>query len=115
MTGSAALTVTESDLASSLGSGDVPVLATPAVLALCEAATMATVSSRLEPHQTTVGAHVELDHVAPSRTGAHVEATASVTAVDRNRLTFAVEAREGEDLIARGSVVRYIVDRARFE
>lgn len=115
LAGSVALTITDADLATAMGSGDVPVLATPAVLALCEAATVAAVHDRLQPGQTTVGAHVELDHVAPSRTGAEVEARATVTAVDRSRVTFAVEAREGSDLIARGTIVRYVVDRSRFE
>lgn len=115
LTGTATLTVSDSDLATALGSGDVPVLATPAVLALCEAATVAAVGDHLEPSQTTVGAHIELDHVAPSRTGALISAHAEVTAVDRSRVTFRVEAREGDDLIARGTVVRYVVDRARFE
>lgn len=115
LAGSVALTITDADLATAMGSGDVPVLATPAVLALCEAATVAAVHDRLQPGQTTVGAHVELDHVAPSRAGAEVEATATVTAVDRSRVTFSVEAREGSDLIARGTIVRYVVDRSRFE
>ena len=115
LTGSASLTVSEADLATALGSGDVPVLATPAVLALCEAATVAAIAELLDEGSTSVGAHVELDHVAPSRVGAAIEAHAHVTEVDRRRVTFRVEAREGEDLIARGQVVRYIVDRSRFE
>ncbi len=115
LNGSASLTVSEADLATSLGSGDVPVLGTPAVLALCEAATVAAVEELLDEGKTSVGAHIELDHVAPSRVGAEVEAHAEVTVVDRSRVTFRVEAREGDDLIARGTVVRYIVDRARFE
>jgi len=115
LTGSASLTVSEADLAIALGSGDVPVLATPAVLALCEAATVAAIAELLDHGTTSVGAHVELDHVAPSRVGAAVEAHAKVTEVDRRRVTFRVEAREGDDLIARGQVVRYIVDRDRFE
>ena len=115
LNGSASLTVSEADLATSLGSGDVPVLGTPAVLALCEAATVAAVEELLDEGKTSVGAHIELDHVAPSRVGAEVEAHAEVTVVDRSRVTFRVEAREGDDLIAPGTVVRYIVDRARFE
>lgn len=115
LTGHSTLTVGESDLATALGSGDVPVLGTPAVLALCEAATVAAITELLEEGTTSVGAHIELDHVAPSRVGAQVEAHAEVTEVDRTRVTFRVEAREGDDLIARGTVVRYIVERTRFE
>lgn len=115
LTGTATITVGDADLATALGSGDVPVLGTPAVLALCEAATVAAITELLEPGTTSVGAHIELDHVAPSRLGAVVEAHAEVADVDRTRVTFRVEAREGDDLIARGTVVRYIVDRARFQ
>lgn len=115
LTGHSTLTVGESDLATALGSGDVPVLGTPAVLALCEAATVAAITELLEAGMTSVGSHIDLDHVAPSRLGAEVEAHAEVTEVDRNRVTFRVEAREHDDLIARGTVVRYIVERKNFE
>ena len=115
LTGHSTLTVGESDLATALGSGDVPVLGTPAVLALCEAATVAAITELLDPGMTSVGAHIELDHVAPSRVGAVVEAHSEVTGVERSRVTFRVEAREGATLIARGTIVRYIVERTRFE
>ena len=66
------LTVTDADTAQALGSGDVPVLATPRVLALAEAATVAALAARLDTGQTTVGTRVELDHVAATAVGRHV-------------------------------------------
>ena len=63
-------TVTEADTAAAVGSGDMPVLATPRVLALAERATVAAVAGALEAGATTVGTRVELDHLAPSPVGA---------------------------------------------
>ena len=112
--GEASLDVTDADTAVALGSGDVDVLATPRVLALCEAATVAAVAGALDPAQTTVGTRVELDHLRPSVVGSHVTATATLVSVDGRRLTFDVAASEAGDVIARGVVVRALVDRARF-
>src|SRR5919107_863346 len=63
-------TVTEADTAAAIGSGEVPVLATPRVLALAERATVAAVAGALQAGATTVGTRVELDHLAPSLVGA---------------------------------------------
>jgi len=112
---SARLTVTDADTARAVGSGDVAVLATPRLLAVCEAATVAAVAPALAPHETTVGARVVLDHLAPSPVGACVCAEAVLTAVEGRRLTFRVVAREGERVIAEGTVLRVIAPRARFE
>jgi predicted thioesterase len=112
--GSAELVVGEADTAIAAGSGDVPVLATPRLLALAEAATMAAVAGALEPGLTSVGARVELDHLRPSFVGARVLARATLTEVRGRRLTFAVELAEGAEVVARASVTRAIVDRAAF-
>jgi fluoroacetyl-CoA thioesterase len=114
LTGHASTTVGETDLATALGSGDVRVFGTPAALALCEAATVAAIAEALDPSTTSVGAHVELDHLAPSKLGSVLGADAEVTEVAGSRVTFRVEAREGDQVVARALVVRYIVDRARF-
>ncbi|MFH1330057.1 MAG: thioesterase [Actinomycetota bacterium] len=108
------LTVAAADTAPVLRSGDVPVLATPRLVALCEEATVATVAPFLAPGQTTVGTRVELDHLAPSLPGARVEATAVLETVAGRRLGFAVAAREGDRLLARGRIERVMVDRAEF-
>jgi len=108
------LMVGSADLAPAFGSGDVPVLATPRLLALCEAATVAAVATHLAPGETTVGARVELDHLAPSPEGATVEAAAVLEAVDGRRLTFGVTAHQGGREVARGRVIRVRVDRAGF-
>ena len=114
LTASVELTVTAADTAQALGSGDVPVLATPRVVALVEAATVAAVAAHLGEGQTTVGTRVELDHLRPSAVGALVQAEAELVAVDGRRLTFAVRVLEGDREVARGTVHRTLVDRARF-
>ncbi len=111
---SVALTVSDADTAPALASGDVPVLATPRLLALCEEATVAAVAPFLEQEETTVGSRVELEHLAPSTPGARVEATAVLQAVAGRRLTFAVTARQGDRIVGRGTVERVVVDRLRF-
>jgi fluoroacetyl-CoA thioesterase len=107
-------TVAEPDTAVALGSGDVPVLGTPRVLALAEQATVAALAGALDPGTTSVGTRVELDHLAASPVGAAVRVSAELERVRGRRLEFAVELRDGERLAARGRVTRVLVDRAAF-
>jgi fluoroacetyl-CoA thioesterase len=108
------LLVGAADLAPALRSGDVPVLATPRLVALCEEATVAAVAAHLAPGQTTVGARVEFDHLAPSLPGARVAAAAVLEEVAGRRLTFAVGVYEGDRLVGRGHIERVVVDRTAF-
>jgi fluoroacetyl-CoA thioesterase len=108
------LTVTDTDTAQAVGSGDVPVLGTPRVLALAEAATVAATARRLPPGMTTVGMRVELDHLAPSPVGRTVVAQALLAKVDGRRLLFEVTVTEGTTTVADGRVERVMVDRQRF-
>ena len=106
--------VTPDMTAEQLGSGDVPVFGTPALLALSEEAAVTAVRDALSDGQTSVGTHVELDHLAPSRVGAEVRALATLTAVEGRALTFECEAYDGDTLIGRASHKRSVVDRERF-
>jgi predicted thioesterase len=108
------LTVTDADTAQAVGSGDVPVLGTPRVLALVEAATVAATAHRLPPGATTVGTRVELDHRAPTPVGRTVRAEARLAKADGRRLTFEVTVQDGDDVVAEGRVERIVVDRQRF-
>ena len=112
--GEARRTVTTAITADALGSGDVPVLGTPAVLALVEEAACAAVAGALEEGRTSVGTWVELEHLAPSKVGAEVIATAELTGVDGRVLDFTCEVRDGERVIARARHRRAIVDREKF-
>ena len=108
-------TVTEADIAAALGSGEVPVLATPRVLALAERATVAAVAGALDACATTVGVRVELEHLAPSPVGADLEVEAVLERVDGRRLQFAVRLRDGDRRVASGHITRVVVvDTAAF-
>jgi fluoroacetyl-CoA thioesterase len=108
------LTVTDADTAQSLGSGDVPVLGTPRVLALAEAATVAATARQIPGGVTTVGTRAEIDHRAPTPLGRRVTAVATLAKVDGRKLLFDVEVRDGDDLVAQVRVERVLLDRQRF-
>ena len=107
-------TVSELDTAAALGSGDVPVLATPRLIAWLEAAAVAATTPNLAPGSTTVGTRVVVDHLAATPVGGVVRAVARVTGIEGSRLTFEFEADESGVEVARGTHTRAIVDRNRF-
>ncbi|MEV0996084.1 thioesterase family protein [Nonomuraea sp. NPDC050202] len=102
------------DTAKRIGSGDVPVLATPRLLALAEAATVRAVERHLAPGETSVGTRVELEHLAASPLGAHVQIGVELTEVDGRRLVFAFEAHDKHTVVGKGTIERIVVDRAKF-
>lgn len=114
LTGRSQLDVAESDTAAALGSGDVPVLATPRVVALCEQASLAALGAALSPDQTSVGMRVQIDHLAPTRIGGVVTADATLEKVEGRRLTFTVAVNDRCGLVAAGRVTRVVVERERF-
>lgn len=114
LTAQVELTVTDADTAQAVGSGDVPVLGTPRVVALAEAATVATTAHQVPGGATTVGVRVELDHRAATPVGRTVVARARLAKVDGRRLLFEVSVTEGGSTVAEGRVERLLVDRRRF-
>src|SRR3546814_12836302 len=92
--GSAKLVVADGDTAVAHHSGDVPVLATPRVVALCEEAAIVAVGDGLPVGQTTVGMRVQIDHLAPTSVGSSVAAEATLEKVEGRRLTFPVSVRD---------------------
>jgi fluoroacetyl-CoA thioesterase len=110
--------VTEADTAEAMGSGDVPVLATPRLLALAEAAASAAVAPQLADGFTTVGTSASVEHRRASPLGAEIVVDAELTEVDGRRLVFGFIARaadSGEDVVVgAGTVERVVLDRARF-
>ncbi|MBU2696828.1 MULTISPECIES: thioesterase family protein [Pimelobacter] len=113
-------TVTEADTALAVGSGSLPVLGTPRLLAWCEAATCAAVEDALGPGETSVGTRIELEHLAATAVGGSVEVTAREVYADGRLRRFAVAARnltaDGQPgkLVGSGEVTRVIVDAERF-
>ncbi len=113
-------TVGSEDTAEAVGSGSLPVLATPRVLAWCEAATCAALASLVPEGSTSVGTRVSLEHLAASPVGARVEVTAALTHHDGRLHRFTVAARAVSEagtpgrLLATGEVTRVVVDAGRF-
>jgi len=112
--GEVELTVGDSDTAIAHGSGDVPVLATPRILALAEEAAVAAIADTLDAEQTSVGTFVELHHVKATSVGSAVTARAEVVEGDGRRLTFELAVTEGAETVAYGTHRRVVVDRKRF-
>ena len=106
--------VTESMTASALGSGDVPVLGTPAILALVERAACAAIERRLGDGETSVGSWVELSHLAPTPVGREVTARAKLTEATGRKLAFEFTVSDGSGRVATGTHRRVIVPREEF-
>jgi predicted thioesterase len=114
LTATLELKVAESDTAVALRSGDVPVLATPRLIALVEEASILALATELEPNETSVGMRVQLDHLQPTAVGSSVTAEATLERVEGRRLTFTVTVDDDRGLVAAGKVTRVIVDRGKF-
>ena len=97
-----------------LGSGDVPVLATPAVLALAEGVCAELLGTQLSDDETSVGVHADVRHDAATMIGRRVTVAARPIKRDGRKVFFEVELREGDTVVARVTHERVIVDRQRF-
>lgn len=106
--------VSSDNTALRLGSGDMEVFATPAMIALMENAAMNAVAPALEEGTTTVGTMMRSSHVKASAVGATITAEAELISVDGRRLTFAVRAWDEKGVIGEGEHERFIVDKQRF-
>lgn len=108
-------TVGPADTAAALGSGTVDVLATPRLLALMEAATVAALAGELDPGQTSVGTRVQVEHLRPSPVGTEIVVHARLSDVDGRLLRFDLAAEHADGaLVASGQVTRALVDAQRF-
>lgn len=109
-------TVTDDDTAAALGSGSLPVLGTPRLLAWLEAATCACLASELPEGSTSVGTRVQVEHLAASGVGASVEVSASSAYVDGRLHRFTVSARDAASgkVLGAGEITRVVVDAERF-
>lgn len=113
--GTAELTVAEAHTAPRIGSGKIHVLATPVMINLMEAAALAAVENLLPDGRQSLGTRIDVSHIAATPVGMAVRATAVVTRVDGNHITFRVAARDEHDLIGEGTHERVVVNVARFD
>lgn len=114
LTHTSTLIVTAQDTALYQGSGDMEVLATPRMMALMENAAMLAVMDELPEGSTTVGGHIESSHLRPSKVGAEITATATVTKVEGKKIYFDIKAQMNDVIIGEGTHLRFIVDREKF-
>ena len=107
-------TVTPERTAEAMGSGQLPVFATPAVIALAEETAWKSVAGELEEGQGTVGTRMELSHLAATPVGMTVRCETELTEIDRRKLVFAIEVFDEKEKVAEGRHERFIVDNAKF-
>jgi len=115
LTGTAQLLVGVEHTAPSIGSGKVPVLGTPVMINVIEAAALAAVEHLLPAGHQSLGIHLDVRHFAATPIGMNVTATAELTAVDGRTLSFRVEAHDDKGPIGGGSHQRVVVNVARFD
>ena len=108
------LKVEEKHLAMNVGSGGLPVLATPMMMALMENAAMLAVAPHLPEGSTTVGGHIESSHLRPTPLGGVVRATATLTKEEGRKLTFHIIAEDENGVVGEGEHLRFVVDKERF-
>lgn len=107
-------TVNENNTAAKVGSGLLPVYATPAMIALLEGACAEAVAPELDAGMTTVGTKLDIEHVAATPIGMDVTCECELVEVDRRRLVFKVEISDAAGLIGKGTHERFIVDSEKF-
>lgn len=114
LSGTARTLATEPLSARHMGSGTLYVYATPAMIALMEAAAVNAIDSLLGENYSSVGIEVAVKHLSATPIGEAIIAQATVTALEGKRVTFHVQAWDERELIGEGTHVRYIVDTERF-
>lgn len=106
--------VTENETAIKMGSGDLEVYATPAMIALMENVAKSLVIEEIPQDYTTVGIEMNVQHIKSSPVGANIKCKATLTKVDRKKLFFNVEASDDKGTIGKGTHIRYIVNSQDF-
>lgn len=106
--------VTPDKTAEVMGSGDMPVLATPAMVAMMENAAMTLAKPLCADGDTTVGSLINTSHLRPSDVGATISVTATLNAQEGRKLTFSIVAKDGDNVIGEAEHVRFMVTRDRF-
>lgn len=114
LTGEVSALVEPSRMAPAVGSGIAPVFASPSMIALMEGACVACIEHLLPAEHQSLGTHLDVHHIAATPQGLTVTARAKLTAVDGRKLTFALEAHDGVEMIGKGVHTRVVVDTPRF-
>ena len=97
-----------------MGSGELPVFATPAVVALAEETAWRSVAAEREPGQGTVGTLLQIEHISATPVGMKVRCETELTEIDRRKLTFSVMVCDEAGVVAKGTHCRFIVENEKF-
>ena len=114
ITGKQTIMVTEDKTAAVMGSGELAVFATPAMIALMENTASKSVATALEEGQGTVGTLIDVKHVAATPVGMEVTCETKLIQVDRKRLVFEVKAYDAAGVIGEGTHERFVIDNEKF-
>ncbi|HOG00060.1 MAG: Fluoroacetyl-CoA thioesterase [Firmicutes bacterium ADurb.Bin248] len=112
--GTARAAVDETTTAAAMGSGDLPVFATPALVALMEKAAANSVARDLEPGYTSVGCMIRVEHVSATPAGSAVRCESELVGIEGRKLRFALAAYDDAGLIGHGTHERFVVEREKF-
>lgn len=112
--GYAEVTANAENSAAVVGSGDLDVFATPAMVALMEQAASKSIAKELEPGQSTVGTLMNIRHLSATPLGMKVTAESALEEIDRRRLVFSVKAYDERGLVGEGIHERFIIDAEKF-
>jgi predicted thioesterase len=112
--GAQSVTVSEENLASTVGSGDLPVFATPAMIALIEKTASLSVQPYLELGTSTVGTHLDIAHSSATPIGMTVVCETELVEIDRRRLVFNVRVYDSKGDVGSGRHERFVVDSRKF-
>jgi fluoroacetyl-CoA thioesterase len=115
LTGTDELKVRVEHTAPSIGSGLVPVLGTPVMINIIEAAALAAVERFLPAGYQSLGTHLDVRHIAATPIGMMVKGTAELTGIEGRNLFFRVEVHDEKELIGGGTHQRVVVNVARFD
>lgn len=108
-------TVTDDMLAVSVGSGIVHVYATPMMIAFMENTAVKCLDAFMEEGETSVGTLMNTTHEAATPLDMRVTVCATITAVDRKKITFEIIAKDDVDIIGKATHERFIVTKEKFE
>lgn len=114
LVGKTEIIITEADTAAHLGSGFLPVLATPRLVALMEEAACVAIAACMNEGETTVGTRIDVEHLSATPVGMRVFAEASLVAREGRAFSFSIEAFDEAGLIAKATHTRFLVNAARF-
>jgi len=113
--GTAEIMVGPEHTAPRVGSGRIPVLATPVMINVMEAAALAAIEHLLPPGHQSLGIHLDVGHYAATPVGMRLRATAEVTGIEGRRIAFRVEAHDEKERVGDGTHVRVVVNVERFD